>query len=139
MDSTKVSNKDSIVRKIRRFPQGERRYIIGAAIQDLDRDLSRPLGPDRYQALKTLAENAAGQQMTATRCRNNTDIRMMIAKQMRTEGYTVEEIGHWMGRDHSTVTYYARTMDDALSMPGPFAELITKYETFIKLIQDYDR
>lgn len=140
MDSKTIGEKKhELVRRIRRFPHEERRFIIGAAILDLDRDLSRPNGPDRYDALKSIAEVAAGHPLTGERSRENTDIRMMVAKQMRTEGYTVEEIGAWMGRDHSTVTYYAKAMDDALSMPVPFADLVSKFKNFQKMIAEYDR
>ena len=51
---------DVIVRKIRRFPQETRRYIINAALLDLDRDLLKPNGPDRYAILKSIAEKATG-------------------------------------------------------------------------------
>lgn len=134
-----VEKKEAVVRKIRRFPQKDRRYIIGAAILDLDRDLLKPNGPDRYQILKALAEQAVGQPLTATRSRNNTDIRILIAKEMRTEGFLLEEIAEWMGRDHSTVSYYAASMDDALAYPVPFADLVNKYATFKNLLTEYDK
>lgn len=140
MDTEGIKERrDTIVRKIRRFPQTERRFIIGAAIQDLDRDLTRPYGPDRYHILLTLAQEALGYTLTETRTRQNTDIRMMVAKQMRNEGYSLEEIGSFMGRDHSTVSFYTRTMDDALSFPIAYGNLIEKYATFKNKLEEYDK
>lgn len=140
MDSQAIKEKSTIiVRKIRRFPQTERRFIIGAAIQDLDQDLTRPYGPDRYQVLLALAEEALGYTLTKTRSRQNTDLRMVVAKQMRTEGYSLEEIGAFMGRDHSTVSFYNKTMDDALAFPIAYGDLINKYATFKNKIEEYDK
>ena len=140
MDSQAVKDKsNTIVRTIRRFPQEERRFIIGAATQDLDRDLTRPLGPDRYHTLLALAEEALGYALTNARSRKNTDIRMLVAKQMRTEGYRLEEIAAFMGRDHSTVSFYARTMDDVLSFPIAYGDLINKYAEFQTKIDEYDK
>ena len=65
---------DVIVRKIRRFPQETRRYIINAALLDLDRDLLKPNGPDRYAILKSIAEKATGHILTDSRSRENTEV-----------------------------------------------------------------
>lgn len=140
MDNQAVKDKsNTIVRKIRRFPQEERRFIIGAAIQDLDKDLSRPLGPDRFHVLLSLAEEALGYTLTSTRSRKNTELRMLVAKQMRTEGYRLEEIAAFMGRDHSTVSFYARTMDDVLAFPIAYGDLINKFADFKTKIDEYDK
>ena len=75
MDTQVVRNPvDVIVRKIRRFPQETRRYIINAALLDLDRDLMKPNGPDRYAILKSIAEKATGHILTDSRSRENTEV-----------------------------------------------------------------
>lgn len=130
---------DVIVRKIRRFPQETRRYIINAALLDLDRDLLKPNGPDRYAILKSIAEKATGHILTDSRSRENTEVRMLIASQMRSEGFTLEEIGLWMEKDHSTVTHYCTLLEDAMQYPKMFAELLTKRKTFLKELREYDK
>ena len=130
---------DVIVRKIRRFPQETRRYIINAALLDLDRDLLKPNGPDRYAILKSIAEKATGHILTDSRSRENTEIRMLIASQMRSEGFTLEEIGLWMDKDHSTVTHYCVLLSDAQKLPKMFAALLSKQETFKRELSEYDK
>lgn len=138
---TKVARNpvDVIVRKIRRFPQETRRYIINAALLDLDRDLSKPNGPDRYAILKSIAEKATGHILTDSRSRENTEVRMLIASEMRSEEFTLEEIGLWMGKDHSTVMHYCVLLEDAKRFPKMYAELLTKRNTFIKELREYDK
>lgn len=138
---TKVARNpvDVIVRKIRRFPQETRRYIINAALLDLDRDLSKPNGPDRYAILKSIAEKATGHILTDSRSRENTEVRMLIASEMRSEEFTLEEIGLWMGKDHSTVMHYCVLLEDAKRYPKMYAELLTKRNTFIKELREYDK
>lgn len=138
---TKVARNpvDVIVRKIRRFPQETRRYIINAALLDLDRDLSKPNGPDRYAILKSIAEKATGHILTDSRSRENTEVRMLIASEMRSEEFTLEEIGLWMGKDHSTVMHYCVLLEDAKRYPMMYAELLTKRNTFIKELREYDK
>lgn len=130
---------DVIVRKIRRFPQETRRYIINAALLDLDKDLSKPYGPDRYVILKSIAEKATGHTLTESRSRDNTEVRMLIASEMRSEGFTLEEIGTWMGKDHSTVMHYCVLLEDAHRYPKMYSELLSKQESFIKELRDYDK
>ena len=139
MDTAQLDRNETIVRQIRKLPSEDRRYIIGAAIMDLDRDLLKPNGPDRYAILLRLAEQATGHQLTKSRCRENTDIRILVATQMRSEGYGLYEIGRWMERDHSTVTYYTKMMEDALSLPVACPELIRKYDSFKKELLEYDK
>ena len=140
MDSARIADKrETLVRQIRKLPCDDRRYIIGAAILDLDRDLTKPNGPDRFAILKQIAEKAAGHPLTNSRSRENTEIRMLIANEMRSEGFTLEEIGIWMGKDHSTIAHYTMLMEDARKYPLMYADLLAKQDSFIKQLQDYDK
>ena len=140
MDTARIADKKEVlVRQIRRLPHQDRRYIIGAAILDLDRDLVKPNGPDRYAILKDIAEKATGHKLTGTRSRDNTEIRMLVATEMRSEGFTLEEIGRYMGRDHSTVTHYTMLLDDAHKYPAAFSDLLSKHESFLIQLKEYDK
>lgn len=140
MDTAQLADrKETLVRQIRRLPHQDRRYIIGAAILDLDRDMLKPNGPDRFAILQSIAEQATGNKLTKSRSRENTEIRMFIATEMRSEGFTLEEIGRYMGRDHSTVTYYTMMLEDAMAVPAAFSELLYKHDSFLKLLLEYDK
>ena len=43
--------------------------------------------------------------------------RTFIAYQLRLDGYLIEDIGLVLGRDHSTIIYYIKLMNDYLSVP----------------------
>ena len=139
MDTARLDRMETIVRKIRRLPCDDRRYIIGASILDLDRDLLKPNGPDRYAILLRIAENATGHQLTSSRTRENTEIRTLIASEMRSEGFTLYEIGRWMGKDHSTVIHYTKMLEEAVKYPKMYADLIRKQESFKQQLQEYDK
>lgn len=140
MDKARIAEKrETLVRQIRKLPSSDRRYIIGAALLDLDRDSVKPNGPDRYAILKSIAEQATGHTLTGTRSRENTEIRMLIAAEMRSEGFTLEEIGTWMGKDHSTVMHYCVLLSDAQKLPKMFAALLSKQETFKRELSEYDK
>jgi len=134
-----VMRRDLIVRQIRKLSAQMRKDIIGTALRELDEDITRPYGPDRYNVLKEIAEIATGYKLTDSRARTNIDIRAIVAKEMAMEGYSTTEIGAFMNRDHSTVSYYTQTMDAALQMPQAFADLIRKNERFKSILYDYDR
>ena len=140
MDTARITEKrETLVRQIRKLPHKDRRYIIGAAILDLDRDLVKPNGPDRYAILKDIAEKATGHTLTESRSRENTELRMLIATEMQSEGFTQEEIGTWMGRDHSTVAHYTAIFEDARKLPVMFADLLAKHQSFIQQVKEYDK
>ena len=75
MDKARIAEKrETLVRQIRKLPSSYRRYIIGAALLDLDRDSVKPNGPDRYAILKSIAEKATGHILTDSRSRENTEV-----------------------------------------------------------------
>ena len=62
--------------------------------------------------------------------------RTMVAYQMILEGYSTTEIGHQMIKDHSTITHMKVKMEDALSMPQAYQDIIPIWNEFQKRIQD---
>lgn len=49
------------------------------------------------------------------RHRNLVAARMCVAYELREKGYTLQQIGRWLKRDHSTVLYGIRKVDRMLS------------------------
>lgn len=63
--------------------------------------------------------------------------RTMVAYQMTLEGYSSGEIGRQMEKDHSTIIYLRRKMQDALDYPQAYKDIIPIWERFQELIR-YD-
>ena len=70
--------------------------------------------------------------------RNHDDAwaRTMVAYQMIREGYSTIEIGRQMLKNHSSVTYMKFKMQDALSLPQAYGDIIEIWNKFQIKIQD---
>ena len=102
-------------------------------IDSMDGDL-KPEPVERYCFLLHYAELANGKSLTSDRSMINTDIRMMVAKRMREEGYTCRDIGEAAGRDHSTVSYWVNSINDILSVPVANAGFMRRWRRFLELV-----
>ena len=89
-----------------------------------------PSAMERYDVILWEAEKAVGAQLTAERTMENTDIRMLVVKQMRDEGYSNAVIGVLIHRDHSTVSYLYKCVNEMLAMPGAFSKFMHVYNRF---------
>lgn len=58
----------------------------------------------------------------------------MVAYRMLQEGYTHGEIGRQLEKDHSTVAHYKRKMEDALSLPHAYQDIIPVWNKFNLLL-----
>lgn len=72
----------------------------------------------------------------ASRIPSHVWARTMVAYQMIKEGYSTLEIGRQMMKDHSTVTHMKVKMQDALSLPKAYGDIIEIWNKFQKRIQD---
>lgn len=61
--------------------------------------------------------------------------RTMVAYQMIREGYTTLEIGKQMRKDHASVTHMKVKMEDALSLPQAYGDIIEVWTKFQKRIR----
>jgi len=106
-----------------------------AFIDKLDGE-NRPEPARRYGVMLHYAELANGAQLSEKRTRMNTEIRMMVAKRMRQEGYTFREIGKLTGRDHSTASYWVRAFDDIMLLPYIFRDFLRRWERFNEMLDN---
>ncbi len=61
----------------------------------------------------------------------------MVAYRLIQEGYSLESITRQLYRkDHSVIIHYRQKMEDALSMPGAYQDIIPIWNEFQKRIQD---
>lgn len=60
----------------------------------------------------------------------------MVAYRMMEEGYTLAEIGRQLGKDHSTVIHYRHKMQDALSLPQAYQDILPLWYEFKTRIEN---
>ena len=64
-----------------------------------------------------------GEQIPPGRCKNITYCRFIWARHLRLQGFTLEEIGDKLNKDHATVSYYDRKYDENYRFNPEFREL----------------
>ena len=70
-----------------------------------------------------------------SRDREDVWAKAMVAYRMFNEGYTVSEISRQMFKNHSTVIHYRQKMEDALSVPQAYQDIIPIWNEFQKRIE----
>ena len=81
----------------------------------------------RYKVVRQAAESVVGFTLGSARTTVNTDIRAVCAKILRTEGYSLSEVGDAINRDHSTVHALVKRMDEVLALPESYRGLYDMY------------
>jgi hypothetical protein len=94
-----------------------------------------PNAMERYDVILWAAQKAVGAQLTAERTMENTDIRMLVVKQMRDEGYSNAVIGVLIRRDHSTVSYLFKCVNEMLAMREAFSKFMHVYDRFKEYLE----
>ena len=64
--------------------------------------------------------------------------RMLVAWQMRKEGYSIVAIGRRLQKHHATIVYLLKLMDDVFSFPGCFKLEETYWSEFQRKLKEYD-
>ena len=98
-----------------------------------------PNAMERYDVILWAAQKAVGAYLTPERTMENTDIRMLVVKQMRDEGYSNAVIGVLIRRDHSTVSYLFKCVNEMLAMRGAFSKFMHVYDRFKEILGDEQR
>ena len=62
--------------------------------------------------------------------------RSILAYQLVKEGMTASEAGRFLGKDHSTIIYMRRRVEDALMYPKQYTDVIYIWKQFQKRIED---
>lgn len=130
--------RDRILRMLRNLPEEDRRTTIGSAIWQMEEDSRKPSVVSRYDVLVWAAQAVTGIRLTARRTQEDTKVRMLVAYQLHSEGYTFHQVGKAISRDHSTATYLYKRMDDVLKNPAIWREMDANYKRFIELLKQYD-
>ena len=96
-----------------KLPKEVRRYIVREIEKTIIRDEAAQTAEERLAQLVPVAECVL--HMTYDPARKSADdvcIRNLCADAMRREGYTFDQIGRAMGRDHSSVVMMVRRAAD---------------------------
>ena len=88
---------------------------------------------ERFPFVLACAEIAVGRKLSRERCEENTLIRAFVSYMLRSEGYSYSEIGRLLQRDHSTIMYLYKRMEDILSLPHVYRKEIDMFREFEEL------
>ena len=89
---------------------------------------------ERYAEVLAAAERAVGVKMNPGRDAVTTTVRSFVAYRLHKEGYSYNDIGRMMGRDHSTVVHLVERKENALSVPGAYkseTEMFNRFEEIL--------
>lgn len=125
---------NGLIKECLNLPREDKTYLIGLLSSSL-RD--RTVIPGRFRELLEYASLLCGDNiMSRARDHYSCIGRMMIAYQLREEGYTLSEIGRQMGRHHATIIHMCKMMEDVLLYRTAFRIEYTFWVEFQKLIKD---
>lgn len=111
-----------------------REYLSGMIASSGERSKS----PLRCSILMGVMAEVYGVESIGYHNRNASDVwaRTMVAFQMLKEGYETTEVGRQMEKDHSTVIYMRKKMQDVFSLPQAYRDILEIWDKFQKRIQD---
>jgi hypothetical protein len=97
------------------------------------------VGQGRFAVLYKAATDIVGKGiLSSSRLREKVVGRMMIVYQMRTEGYSLMEIGRHLVRHHASVYQLQRKMEDVLKYPKMFSDETRMWNEFQEKIKEYE-
>ena len=107
---------------------GAKKDLAYKVIREIDRIEKLEGAAQRFATLLAIAESVTGLRNDPKRRDSQSVLlRTIIVWRMIDEGYSYTDIGRAMGKDHSTVSYFARMRKDAVSIPMAFREHLTMY------------
>lgn len=122
------------MQRVSRMELTQQKEIARRIIENIDIQSRVVDSVTRYSRLVPIAENACDWEMDADRKRDgDVLVRAFVAKQMVSEGFSLNSIGRAMGRDHATVLF-ARRIADAVESGYQGAERQKKWRKFQTLL-----
>lgn len=101
-----------------------------------ERKMGIPLGRPAF--LKRLMAEVLGVDDIPVKSRRAEFVwaRSILAYQLVKEGMTASEAGRFLGKDHSTIIYMRRRVEDALMYPKQYTDVIYIWKQFQKRIEN---
>ena len=128
-----------IMDSIKALPMGAKKDLAYKVIREIDRIEKLEGAAQRLATLLAIAESVTGLRNDPKRRDSQSVLlRTIIVWRMIDEGYSYTDIGRAMGKDHSTVSYFARMRKDAVSIPMAFREHLTMYGKLVLALNEND-
>lgn len=128
-----------IMDSIKALPMGAKKDLAYKVIREIDRIEKLEGAAQRFATLLAIAESVTGLRNDPKRRDSQSVLlRTIIVWRMIDEGYSYTDIGRAMGKDHSTVSYFARMRKDAVSIPMAFREHLTMYGKLVHALNEND-
>ena len=128
-----------IMDSIKALPMYEKKDLAYKVIREIDRIEKMEGVTQRWDTVLFTAIRVTGlPYITGSRDAQTVLVREIAAWRMMDEGYSITDIGRAMGKDHSTVSYYARMRKDAVAIPMAFREHLTMYGKLVLALNDND-
>ena len=83
---------------------------------------------------KSIIESILGRELNNSRKREDVAGRMCIAYQLIQDGYSTNEAGKQIGRDHATVLHYKKCMETCKTYPKAFRYECDMWEEFQNML-----
>ena len=118
--------------------------ILGLPYQDrlslfrsLKQSLRRPVDSNRGNVLLGYMEEILGEPIKLKSGLSRfVWARTMVAYQLTQERFSTLEIGRMLGKDHTTIIYMRDKMQDALSLPQAYRDILPIWNEFKKRIDN---
>ena len=128
-----------IMDAVHSLPMYEKKDLAYKVIREIDRIEKLEGATQRLATLLAIAESVTGLRNDPKRRDSQSVLlRTIIVWRMIDEGYSYTDIGRAMGKDHSTVSYFARMRKDAVAIPMAFREHLTMYGKLVLALNDND-
>ena len=128
-----------IMDSIKALPMGAKKDLAYKVIREIDRIEKLEGAAQRFATLLAIAESVTGLRNDPKRRDSQSVLlRTIIVWRMIDEGYSYTDIGRTMGKDHSTVSYYARMRKDAVAIPMAFRVYLTTYGKLVLALNEND-
>lgn len=121
------------------LPYKERLNLCQAIKDSLlrERKEKRQIHMNRGAVLLEYMRNILGMEIPMTsRLSEFAWARTMVTYQLTKEGYSSNEIGRMIHKDHSTIIYMRNKMETALRYPNAYKDILDIWKQFQKQIQD---
>ena len=90
----------------------------------------------RLERYKGYIEAILGRSLNDSRKREDVAGRMCIAYQLRADGYSTNEIGKLVGRDHATILYLCKQMEVCIKYPNSYRSESDMWEEFQSMLNN---
>ena len=119
-----------LLRRALQLPLQDKTMLMG----HLRASLNAPSSPvHRLQYLRERMQLVAGFDVTVNdRRRESVTARYIFVFVARQEGFSQAFIGSFIGRDHSTVSFAEKRMQDVFTYPNAYKEEINLYNKFVE-------